>query len=105
MNGAHVSVSVTPPLNDYSSPNAFDHASPASSNGLEDDVHSHASSGSSYMHPPSPRPDISQTFQERLSFRSPAWVTGALPDEHHYPHRRRGTHTRCALALSQSTAP
>ena len=65
MNGAHVSVSVTPPLHDYSSPNAFDHASPASSNGLDDD-HSHASSNSSYMLPSSPRPDISQTFQERL---------------------------------------
>ena len=85
MNGAHVSVFVTPPLNDYSPPNVFDHASPASSNGLEDDVHSHASSSSYRMHPPSPRPDISQTFQERLSFHSPAWVTGALPDERRSP--------------------
>ena len=84
MNGAHVSVSVTPPLNDYSSPNAFDHASPASSNGLDDDVRSHASSGSSYMHPSSPRPDISQTFQD-LSFRSPAWPQGSLPDDRRSP--------------------
>ncbi|TBU33363.1 hypothetical protein BD311DRAFT_433253 [Dichomitus squalens] len=80
----NVSVSVTPPLNDYSSPNAFDHASPASSNGLEDDNHSHASSNSSYMHPSSPRPDISQTFQD-LSFRSPAWPQGSLPDDRRSP--------------------
>ncbi|KAI0707282.1 hypothetical protein C8Q76DRAFT_748594 [Earliella scabrosa] len=85
MNSAHVSVSVTPPLNDYSSPNAFDHASPASSNGLEDDGHSHASSNSSYMHPPSPRPDISQSFQDSLSFHSPAWPAGALPDDRRSP--------------------
>ena len=85
MNGAHVSVSVTPPLNDYSSPNAFDHASPASSNGLEDDGHSHASSNSSYMHPSSPRPDISQSFHDSLSFHSPAWATGALPDDRRSP--------------------
>ncbi|KAJ2967748.1 hypothetical protein NUW54_g13418 [Trametes sanguinea] len=37
MNGTHVSVSLTPPMNDYTSPNAFDHASPASSNGAEED--------------------------------------------------------------------
>ncbi|KAI0636004.1 hypothetical protein C8Q77DRAFT_608028 [Trametes polyzona] len=81
MNGTHVSVSLTPPLNDYSSPNAFDHPSPASSNGAEDDGHSHASSNSSYMHPSSPRPDISQTFQDSLSFRSPAWPPSSLPPD------------------------
>ncbi|KAI0359789.1 hypothetical protein OH77DRAFT_867705 [Trametes cingulata] len=85
MNGTHVSVSLTPPLNDYSSPNAFDHPSPASSNGAEDDGHSHASSNSSYMHPSSPRPDISQSFQDSLSFRSPAWPAGSLPDDRRSP--------------------
>ncbi|KAI0775132.1 hypothetical protein BD413DRAFT_533423 [Trametes elegans] len=85
MNGTHVSVSLTPPLNDYSSPNAFDHPSPASSNGAEDDGHSHASSNSSYMQPSSPRPDISQTFQDSLSFRSPAWPPGSLPDDRRSP--------------------
>ncbi|KAI0833576.1 hypothetical protein BC628DRAFT_1308821 [Trametes gibbosa] len=85
MNGTHVSVSLTPPLHDYSSPNAFDHPSPASSNGGEDEVHSHASSNSSYMHPSSPRPDISQTFQDSLSFHSPAWPSGPLPDERRSP--------------------
>ncbi|KAH9945121.1 uncharacterized protein BXZ73DRAFT_38313 [Epithele typhae] len=84
INAAHVSVSVTPPLHDYSSPNAFDHASPASSNGLEDDNHSHASSNSSYMHPSSPH-DFSQTFQDSLSFRSPAWPVGQLPDDRRSP--------------------
>lgn len=85
MNGTHVSVSVTPPLNDYSSPNAFDHSSPASSNGLEDDGHSHASSNSSYMHPNSPRPDITQSFQDSLSFHSPAWPAASLPDDRRSP--------------------
>ncbi|KAI0749631.1 hypothetical protein C8Q80DRAFT_1100529 [Daedaleopsis nitida] len=86
INSAHVSVSVTPPLRDYSSPNAFDHASPASSNGLEDDGHSHASSNSSYMHSNnSPRADFSQTFQDSLSFHSPAWPSGSLPDDRRSP--------------------
>lgn len=85
MHGTHVSVSLTPPLNDYSSPNAFDHPSPASSNGAEDDSHSHASSHSSYMHPSSPRPDISQSFHDSLSFHSPAWPNNSLPDDRRSP--------------------
>ncbi|RDX57197.1 hypothetical protein OH76DRAFT_1424870 [Lentinus brumalis] len=104
MNGGHVSVSVTPPLNDYSSPNAFDHASPASSNGLEDDGHSHASSNSSYMHPSSPRPDISQSFQDSLSFHSPAWPAGSLPDDRRSPPMHK-PQSPPQLVIPDTTSP
>ncbi|KAI0719367.1 hypothetical protein C8T65DRAFT_736701 [Cerioporus squamosus] len=104
MNGAHVSVSVTPPLHDYSSPNAFDHASPASSNGLEDDGHSHASSNSSYMHPSSPRPDISQSFQDSLSFHSPAWPAGSLPEDRRSPPMNK-PQSPPQLVIPDTTSP
>ncbi|OBZ66227.1 hypothetical protein A0H81_13734 [Grifola frondosa] len=81
----HVSVSVTPPLFDNNSPSAFDQGSPASSNGAEDDVHSHASSTSSYMQSSSPRLDFTQNFQDRLSFHSPNWAAGPLPDDRTSP--------------------
>ncbi|KAI8969489.1 hypothetical protein BD414DRAFT_428472 [Trametes punicea] len=104
MNGTHVSVSLTPPMNDYSSPNAFDHASPASSNGAEEDGHSHASSNSSYMHSSSPRPDISQTFQDSLSFHSPVWPSGSLPDDRRSPPLNK-PHSPPQLVIPDTTSP
>ncbi|OSD06645.1 hypothetical protein PYCCODRAFT_959205 [Trametes coccinea BRFM310] len=104
MNGTHVSVSLTPPMNDYSSPNAFDHASPASSNGAEEDGHSHASSNSSYRHPSSPRPDISQSFQDSLSFHSPAWPSGSLPDDRRSPPANK-PQSPPQLVIPDTTSP
>ncbi|KAL4246881.1 hypothetical protein ABKN59_008674 [Abortiporus biennis] len=75
-----VSVAISPPPFDISSPNAFDHSSPASSNGIEEDRRSHASSSSSYMHPASPRQplDLPQNL-DALRFDSPHWSAGQLP--------------------------
>ncbi|THG97527.1 hypothetical protein EW026_g4496 [Hermanssonia centrifuga] len=88
-----VSVSITPPAFDHSSPTSFDHASPGSSNG-EDGRRSRASSTSSYMHPNShpnsPPLDFAQNF-ESLHFDSPAWAPSHLPVDRpspplHKPH-------------------
>lgn len=81
-----VSVSVTPPMYDHPSPNAFDHGSPASSAGGDDDHRSRASSTSSYIHPSSPRLDLPGNF-ERLQFESPHWNAQQLPDRYSPPHK------------------
>ncbi|KAI0789924.1 hypothetical protein C8Q75DRAFT_717537 [Abortiporus biennis] len=81
-----VSVAISPPPFDISSPNAFDHSSPASSNGIEEDRRSHASSSSSYMHPASPRQplDLPQNL-DALRFDSPHWSAGQLPGDRPSP--------------------
>ena len=75
------------------------YASPASSNGVDDDVRSHASSWSSYMHPSSPRPDISQTFRD-LSFCSSAWPQGSLPDARRSPPLSKPSRSLNSLSLT-----
>ncbi|OSX57695.1 hypothetical protein POSPLADRAFT_1081105, partial [Postia placenta MAD-698-R-SB12] len=77
-------VSITPPMYDQksasasASPAVFDHSSPGSSNGGEDDARSGASTASSYVHDASPRLDFAQNF-ENLHFESPAWAHAHLP--------------------------
>ncbi|TFY60312.1 hypothetical protein EVJ58_g5224 [Rhodofomes roseus] len=57
----------------------FEHSSPASSNGAEDDARSHASSNSSFrQNNGSPHLDFEQNF-EGLHFESPAWPNRNLP--------------------------
>ncbi|KZT67435.1 hypothetical protein DAEQUDRAFT_673227 [Daedalea quercina L-15889] len=57
----------------------FEHSSPASSNGAEDDARSHASSTSSFRQTNgSPHLDFEQNF-EGLRFESPAWAAQNLP--------------------------
>lgn len=78
-------VSITPasaydrktPAPNESSP--FEHGSPASSNGAEDDARSHASSTSSFrQNNGSPHLEFEQNF-ESLHFESPAWPPRNLP--------------------------
>ncbi|CCM01912.1 uncharacterized protein FIBRA_03983 [Fibroporia radiculosa] len=74
-------VSITPPMLDgktsaMGTP-SFDHSSPASSNGVEEDTRSNASSTSAYVQS-SPRLDFTTNF-ESLRFDSPAWAAGQLP--------------------------
>ena len=80
-----VSVSITPPAHDEGSPSPYDHASPASSVGAEDDRRSHGSNASPYMHPNSPPlTDFTQNF-ESMHFESPSWSTSQLPDRRSPP--------------------
>ncbi|KAI0683751.1 hypothetical protein BC835DRAFT_1524144 [Cytidiella melzeri] len=75
-------VAITPPAYDRSSPTMYDHASPASSNGLDDDHQSRGSSSSSYIHPNSPPlADFAANF-ESLHFdsSSPNWPNAQLPN-------------------------
>ncbi|KAH9928401.1 uncharacterized protein B0H18DRAFT_1001139, partial [Fomitopsis serialis] len=79
----HVSITPAPafdrkvPATNESGP--FEHSSPASSNGAEDDARSHASSTSSFRHNNgSPHLDFEQNF-EGLRFESPAWGAQNLP--------------------------
>ncbi|KAI0950853.1 hypothetical protein AcW1_008049 [Taiwanofungus camphoratus] len=73
-----VSVSITPPMYNEKSSGVFDHSSPASSNGAEEDAHSHASSTSSYRQSTSPRLDFTQNF-ENIQLHSPSWASSQLP--------------------------
>lgn len=78
MDGHNPHVSITPPAYDQPSPTSYDHASPASSNGLDDDHLSHGSSGSSYIHPNSPPlADFAANF-ESMHFESPSWTLSRL---------------------------
>ncbi|KAH9831633.1 uncharacterized protein C8Q71DRAFT_715072 [Rhodofomes roseus] len=79
----HVSITPAPmfdskaPASNESGP--FEHSSPASSNGAEDDARSHASSNSSFrQNNGSPHLDFEQNF-EGLHFESPAWPNRNLP--------------------------
>lgn len=73
--GNNPQVSVTPA--DYND-SAFDHSSPASSNGQEEGRRSRASSTSSYMHSGSPHLDLPQNLAN-LTFDSPNWQSVQLP--------------------------
>ena len=83
MPSVDVSVSITPPGYDDSSPKGYDRSSPASSAG-EDGRRSRASSTSSYLHPNSPPLDVAQNF-ESLHFDSPAWGPAQLPNDRPSP--------------------
>lgn len=84
--GPQVSVSLTPPTRDINSSyeGAFDHSSPASSNGVPDaesDSRSRASSvSSSHYLPSSPPNDMTHGF-ESLGFGSPHWNPPHLPTD------------------------
>lgn len=83
LDNPRVSVSVTPPTFDDPS-HPYDHSSPASSTGMEDDRRSRASSTSSYHHPASPQLDLPHNF-EGLRFDSPHWSAGQLPHDRPSP--------------------
>lgn len=101
---AHVSVSITPPSYDNApSPSAYDHASPASSNGADDD-RSRASSASSYMPPNSPPlNDFTQNF-ESMHFESPSWSTSQLPGDRHSPPAQK-PHSPPQLVIPDISSP
>lgn len=99
----HVSVSITPPAHDEGSP--YDHASPASSNGLDDDHRSHGSSASSYMHPNSPPlNDFTQNF-ESMHFESPSWSTSRLPGERMSPPAQQKAQSPPQLVIPDLSSP
>ncbi|CAL1717290.1 unnamed protein product [Somion occarium] len=102
-NNTNPHVSVTPPVYDNNSSNAFDHSSPASSNGQEDGRRSRASSTSSYMHPSSPHLDLPQNLAS-LHFDSPAWPAGQLPDRPSPPQHKPPSPPQLVIPASPSTA-
>ncbi|EKM58582.1 uncharacterized protein PHACADRAFT_253035 [Phanerochaete carnosa HHB-10118-sp] len=100
-----VSVSITPPSYDNApSPSAYDHASPASSNGADDD-RSRASSSSSYMPPNSPPlNDFTQNF-ESMHFESPSWSTSRLPPDRRSPPAQQKTQSPPQLVIPDISSP
>lgn len=103
--GSHqVSVSITPPAHE-TSPSPYDHPSPASSNGAEDDRRSHGSSASSYMHPNSPPlNDFTQNF-ESMHFESPSWSTSQLPGDRRSPPSQQKAHSPPQLVIPDLSSP
>lgn len=100
---AQVSVSITPPSYD-NAPSPYDHASPASSNGADDD-RSRASSSSSYMPPNSPPlNDFTQNF-ESMHFESPSWSTSQLPQDRRSPPANQKAHSPPQLVIPDISSP
>lgn len=100
----HVSVSITPPAHDEGSPSPYDHASPASSNGADDDRRSHGSNASPYMHPHSPPlNDFTQNF-ESMHFESPSWSTSQLPGDRRSPPAQKA-HSPPQLVIPDISSP
>ena len=100
-----VSVSITTPAHDEGSPSPYDHASPASSNGAEDDRRSHGSNASPYMHPNSPPlQDFTQNF-ESMHFESPSWSTSQLPGDRRSPPAQQKAHSPPQLVIPDISSP
>ena len=100
-----VSFSITPPAHDEGSPSPYDHASPASSNGAEDDRRSHGSTASPYMHPNSPPlGDFTQNF-ESMHFESPSWSTSQLPGDRRSPPAQQKAHSPPQLVIPDISSP
>ncbi|GJE89966.1 transcription factor [Phanerochaete sordida] len=101
-----VSVSITPPSYENApSPSAYDHPSPASSNGADDDHRSRASSSSSYMPPNSPPlNDFTQNF-ESMHFESPSWSSSQLPQDRRSPPAQQKAHSPPQLVIPDIASP
>ena len=97
-----VSVSVTPPTFDDSQ-HPYDHSSPASSTGMDDDRRSRASSTSSYHHPASPQLDLPTNF-ETLRFESPRWPSDQLPHDRPSPPAQK-PQSPPQLLIPDATSP
>lgn len=81
---ANPHVSITPPAYDESSPAPYDHPSPASSNGGEDDHRSRSSASSYNIQHSSPQLDFTSNF-DKLGFDSPSWSASQLPGGNRSP--------------------